>query len=355
MTASAGELRDPDPGGRPGRGEENEGMRRGTRFLGAVLGAAALCLAATAVADDIVVADATDLQALDDGVVYRITEEGDLETVAFGPPLQSPAGILFDGRTEEGDTFFVSDLGTFFGLDDGAVLKVGDGVPTEVVYAGPPLSSPFGMVRMGDVLYVADYGDPQPGLLDGALFALDLDPDGDGEDGPFPLAACDLRTIWAGPPLGGPNQMVWDEGNRLLMADDEGVMFRIDPRREGSGPVAFGPAFVDPVGLARLTSRSGFLLVDPHDASIWWVDRHGEGKELLLSGSIIDDQFLGAGLSREGWAAVCNAGDLFSPGLEDGSVVLLDETGVGVAWSGPPLQNPMGLQVVGRWKHPRKK
>jgi hypothetical protein len=319
------------------------------------LAVAALCLSAWAAADDIVVADATDLATADDGAVYRITGDGDLETVAAGAPLRSPAGILFDGRTEEGDTFFVSDVGTFFGLDDGAILKVGDGVPIEVVFSGPPLSSPFGMVRMRDTLYIADYGDPQPGLLDGSLFALDLDPDGDGEDGPFPLGADDLAVLWSGPPLGGPNQMVWDEGNQLLMADDEGVMFLFDPRREDAEPVAFGPAFVDPVGLARPTSRTGYLLVDPHDASIWWVDRHGEGKDLLLSGSVIDDQFLGAGLSREGWAAVTNAGDLFSPGLEDGSVIVLDETGVGAAWSGPPLQNPMGLQVVGRWKHPRKK
>jgi hypothetical protein len=290
-----------------------------------------------------VVADATDVMNIDDGAVYRITASGEALAIGNAGLLQSPSGVMLFDTTESGQQFLVSDIGTFFTHDDGALFLIEDGMDPVVVYAGAPLTSPFGMLLDGNLLYLSDFGDPDPTLQDGTVYEFDLDSDGDNKPGPYPLDETAIRVIWTGAPLNGPNEMVWlQQGRSLMMADDSGFLYEMDVREgEDATPMPFGPEFGDPVGLAR--SKDGFLVVDAENQEIWHLDDNGVDLMLLLAGDPALDQFLGVDAGKTDAALVSNAGSLYDG--EDGSIMLLDGAYATIPYSGPPLQNPFGLLI----------
>ena len=313
-------------------------MRRMDSMRSAIVGALTVlvALAATPIlAAPIVVTDATDVFGPDAGAIYRIPEVGPVAKVAAGASLSSPSGTLYSRQDANGDEYFVSDIGSFFGLDDGAIFLAGDNRPTVTVWSGAPLSSPFGMLRIKNMLYVADFGDPSPFEEDGAIYELNLDPDGDKIEGPFPLAAPALRTVYSGTPLFGVNQMVLLQGTMVLGADDSGSLYQID-LAGGQAPVAFGPSFNDPVGLCR--KGSDFVVVDALSQEVYLVDQAGLNKTLLLSGGG-SDQFLGCAVEADGNILVANTGNLFSSAT-DGQVIRIGPSSVTIAYQGAPLANP---------------
>jgi hypothetical protein len=325
----------------------------------AALCAASLAIAALLVAGPppadpypFIVADATDvygLSSVDIGAVYRVHGAADVETIWSGPPLRSPCGLLLYSNGRGAQRFLVSDIGDFYEPDDGGVYLIGDDITPVVIYEGAPLFSPYGMLldKKKRRLYLADFGDPVDGIFDGALYVLDLDPDGDGEAGPFPLDPDAIDLLYAGEPLEGPNQMVWLSGgeNRILLADDSGWLYRIHVKRSHPVPEPFGPEFVDPVGLVQ--DDRDFIVVDARSQEIYRLDRKGEELELLISGDLITDQFLGVDKGRRGQILVANARSLvYLPGDEDGEILRLTKEGTSVPYAGDPLANPFSVLFV---------
>jgi hypothetical protein len=249
--------------------------------------------------------------------------------------------VLFRGTTALGEEFFVADIGTFFAINDGAIHLVGDGRPTEVVYQGAPLSNPFGLLALSDHrLLVGDFGNPAPGILDGTVFIVNLDPDGDNVDGPFPLPAAAIQPAWQGDPLAGVNEMTWLTPDHVVMlADDSGSLYQLDLDALAP-PTPFGPGFVDPVGLAR-AQDGGFIVADGGAQQIYHVDGAGLNATLILGGGFAD-QFLGVAVDAlDGTIAVPNSHDLFG-GAADGEVHLITQGSTSILFSGPPLITPMG-------------
>jgi len=304
-----------------------------------------LTVAIAAGAGSLVVADGTDLLAPDDGAVYRIDGPGAIAAIAAGAPLMSPSGVLFCREEGGRQTFFVSDIGTFFGVDDGAVFLVGEDMDTETIWSGAPLISPFGMVRKANRLIVADFGTPVGGLEDGAIYVFDLDPDGDGKDGPYPLPPGALTIGWSGAPLFGPNQLVNHEGHRVLTADDSGNIFEIDlsPNSHETSLRLLSSGFSDAVGLAQ--HNTGFTVVDAGTSEVYRIDKKGGNAEMILAGELFFDQYIGIAIGQHDDVAVSNVGGLFGP-FPDGEIVTLTRDGLEILWSGAPLISPFGMEWV---------
>ena len=106
-------------------------MRSSQPLLGGRIALFALFLASVAgtslAGGSIVVAHAGQVfSSVTDGAVYRIPDNGPIETLASGQPLTSPSGIL----PAPGGAYYVAALGRLFSANqDGAVFLVGSAAP----------------------------------------------------------------------------------------------------------------------------------------------------------------------------------------------------------------------------------
>ncbi|MFC2172787.1 hypothetical protein ACFLU6_09165 [Acidobacteriota bacterium] len=315
----------------------------------ALLAALVLCFAGLGQAEEIYVTDATDLFYMDEGAVYKITDWGQIELVAYGFPLMSPSGILYDKANNDVDEFFVTDIGGFYDYYDGGLFKVTEDGQVEEIFFGYPFTSPFGILKKGCcTLYVSDFGSPFPGNYDGAVYKINLDPDEDGQVGPYPLDASAIVPVYAGFPLEGVNQMLWLNSNEILMADDSGTLHVLDLKDETVE--SFGPDVNDPVGLARLANEQAYVVADALGQMLYFMDWKGTEVSLELMGTPGPDQFLGVDVTASKKVVLANAGDLGVFGPADGEVIIFDDENIGILYSGDPLISPFCVEAINKGK-----